>query len=175
MTAPGDVQVILSDRSTAHIIKNLYPLYLHDLSEFGGVEPNEHGVLEPTPVRSLADQAEIHDIWWKHPGTLFPFLFLVEGQPVGFELIATGKFVPAGVQFLVNEFFIARAFRRRGIGQASAVKVFNRFIGSWELHILPANVPAWEFWISAVTSYTAGRFDQGFTADGLRRLSFSNT
>ena len=31
-----DVSVVASTPETAYVIKNLYPLYLHDLSEFSG-------------------------------------------------------------------------------------------------------------------------------------------
>jgi hypothetical protein len=54
------VEVVQSVPETAHLIRNLYPLYLHDLSEFSGDLPNQHGVYEPQPsVRTLADQSDL--------------------------------------------------------------------------------------------------------------------
>ncbi|GIO31729.1 hypothetical protein J2TS6_28700 [Paenibacillus albilobatus] len=39
------VTVELTDPHTKFIINNLYPLYLHDLSEIWGWKPNKYGVL----------------------------------------------------------------------------------------------------------------------------------
>ena len=37
-----------SNPEDAFIFKNLYPLYLHDLSAFHEVKPNRYGILEPS-------------------------------------------------------------------------------------------------------------------------------
>jgi len=62
-----DVKIILSTTHDAYIIKNMYPLYLHDLSQFSGAKPNEHGVLEPDEGRTLAEQGDVQNIWWQKP------------------------------------------------------------------------------------------------------------
>lgn len=45
-----NVQIKLADTNEAHIIKNLYPLYLHDLSDHYGLTDgpalNRHGIFE---------------------------------------------------------------------------------------------------------------------------------
>jgi hypothetical protein len=54
------VEVVRCDPAWAHLIRNLYPLYLHDLSKYSGELPNAHGVYEPDPsVRTLAEQADL--------------------------------------------------------------------------------------------------------------------
>src|SRR5689334_10381852 len=101
------VEVLECDAAAAHVVRNLYPLYLHDLSEFSGDVPNRHGIFEPgSDVRSLAEQGELayQAIWWRKPGVLFPFLVLVNGGPAGFALVATGPHAPAGIQFCMQEF-----------------------------------------------------------------------
>ena len=44
MTSHG-VELRLSDEEDAYIIRNLWPLYLHDVSEFDGCRPNRHGIV----------------------------------------------------------------------------------------------------------------------------------
>ncbi|NEY98170.1 hypothetical protein [Heyndrickxia shackletonii] len=40
------IDVQLTDKKEAYIIKNLYPLYLYDLSGHYGNLPNKHGIYE---------------------------------------------------------------------------------------------------------------------------------
>jgi predicted acetyltransferase len=155
-----DVSVVASTPKTTYIIKNLYPLYLHDLSEFSGELPNEHGVIEPTPVRSLAEQSDVQNVWWTKPGVLFPFLIRVDGRPAGFCMVAAAPHVPEGVQYAIKEFFLLRPYRGRGIGRSAAVQALNDFRGKWEVQVLPANVPAHRFWLRTIGDYTSGRFRQ---------------
>ncbi|MBI1922643.1 hypothetical protein HYR99_00180, partial [Candidatus Poribacteria bacterium] len=96
-----DIKIVLSNKDTAYIIKNLYPLYLHDLSEFGDWKdqvPNAHGILEPDnpDVRTLVEQGEVFNIWWEKPDVLFPFLIRVDGKPAGFAFIATPPYSAGG-------------------------------------------------------------------------------
>lgn len=41
-----DITTVLADKENAFIIKNMYPLYLYDLSEIYGNVPNEYGIYE---------------------------------------------------------------------------------------------------------------------------------
>lgn len=46
-----EVKVVLANEENAKIIKNIYPLYLHDLSEIHGNIPNEYGIYEEEPIK----------------------------------------------------------------------------------------------------------------------------
>lgn len=41
-----EVMVVLATEENANLIKNIYPLYLHDLSGTYGNLPNEYGIFE---------------------------------------------------------------------------------------------------------------------------------
>ncbi|KKO51721.1 hypothetical protein XI25_23520 [Paenibacillus sp. DMB20] len=56
------VTINLTDHSTKFIINNLYPLYLHDLSEIWGWKPNIYGVFEDDEILSLNEQNEVFDL-----------------------------------------------------------------------------------------------------------------
>jgi len=157
------VEVVACDAAAAHIVRNLYPLYLHDLSEFSGEVPNRHGVLEPdSDVRTLAAQGELpyQTIWWRKPGVLFPFLVLADAAPAGFALVATGPHAPAGVGVCVQEFFIVRAHRGSGVAERAAADVLGRFGGRWEVSVLPRNERAKRFWRRTIARHTGGRFEE---------------
>lgn len=74
-----NIQVRLTSKEDPYIIKNLYPLFLYDLSEHYVTYPNIHGIYEPSDeFKTLADQYEVQKIWWEKPGCLYPFLVVVD-------------------------------------------------------------------------------------------------
>lgn len=169
------IEVKLTDQNEAYIIKNLYPLYLHDLSGHYGLTDgptlNRHGIYEDSDeYRTLADQYETQNIWWEKPGCLFPFLLRVNDIPMGFALIATPPYCAKGVDYFVNEFFLLRPYRGKGLGEAAAVQIFEKFKGEWELFTNPAemNITGQKFWRKTVSGYTMGHYQErvGTTFDG---------
>ncbi|NOU81844.1 hypothetical protein GC101_23560 [Paenibacillus sp. LMG 31459] len=170
-----NIEVKLTGLNEAYIIKNMYPLYLHDLSgHYGLVEghtPNRHGIFEDDDeYRTLADQYEVQNIWWEKPGILYPFLIMVNSLPAGFALIATPPHCAQGVDYFVNDFFLLQPFRGNGIAEQAAVEVFERFRGEWELFTNPArrNITGQKFWRKTVSRYTQGQYTErtGETFDG---------
>jgi predicted acetyltransferase len=149
-------------------IENLFPLYLHDLSEFSDVDVDEQG-------RFL--QEGTLDPWWEKDN-LFPFLIRVNHQIAGFALVATPPYVSKGRDYRLNEFFILRRYRQRGVGSAAATAVFDRLPGAWEVGWLPTNLPAAAFWGKAIERYTLGRCQEGrvmeSAEEGLPGLYFCN-
>jgi len=88
------INIKLAEQSEAYIIKNMYPLYLHDLSGHYGLTPghipNVHGIFEDSnDYRTLSDQYDVQNIWWEKLNCLYPFLIRVDDIPAGFALIAT--------------------------------------------------------------------------------------
>jgi len=69
-----NITVTLTDSTTKFMINNLYPLYLHDLSEIWGNLPNPYGVYEDNETQTLNEQNKVFDIWWEKPGILYPYL-----------------------------------------------------------------------------------------------------
>jgi len=90
------VSISLTDQNTKFVINNLYPLYLHDLSEVWGWRPNLYGVFETDDTLTLQDQNKVFDIWWEKPSILIPYLVTVEDIPAGFALVATPPYTPHG-------------------------------------------------------------------------------
>jgi len=53
------------------------------------------------------------------------------------------------------EFFIIRAYRRRGVGTEIAHRVWRRFPGLWEVRVMEYNHAAHQFWERAISAFTA--------------------
>ena len=111
---------------------------------------------------------------------LWPYVFVVAGRFGGFALVDKRVRI-AGDDFWMDQFFVLKKYRRRGIGTAAAATVFDRHPGRWQVGQMPENHAAQAFWRRAIGAYAAGRFTeeqlaagwwqgwvQRFTSPGLR-------
>lgn len=157
-----NVQVELCGLDQKFIINNLYPLYLHDLSEIWNRLPNKFGVFDEDDLRTLEEQKAVFDIWWEKPSILFPYLISVNSIPAGFGLVARPPYTPDQADFYLNEFFIVRSFRGKGVGEQAAQQLFNRYHGQWQLHTNPTarNTHSTAFWRKTLAHYSEGPFTE---------------
>jgi len=63
-------------------------------------------------------------------------------------------------EFSMGDFFIARPWRRRGIGAQAVRLILERFTGQWLITEHLRNSDAVKFWRRVVTAYTDGRFQE---------------
>jgi len=179
-----EIEVQLAHNHEAYIIKNMYPLYLHDLSGHYGLKtehtPNKHGIFEMgDDYKTLQDQYDVQNIWWEKPNVLYAFLIRVDGVPAGFIFVATAPHCSADTDFFVHEFFLMQPFRGVGIAEHAAKEVFQRYRGRWELFTNPSekNKVGQHFWRKTVSNYTQGNYVelQDQTHDGEKLIfRFSN-
>lgn len=174
-----EIETILANDETANIIRNIYPLYLHDLSEIHENVPNEYGIYEDEAMKTLDEQYHVQDTWFQKPGLLFPFIIFADKRPTGFALISTGKFAPKGTDYYVYEFFLLRPYRGKNIAEIAAKQIFDKFRGNWELFTNPTtlNQRGQSFWHKTINNYTSGNFEKSFgtTFDGEKLIfRFSN-
>jgi predicted acetyltransferase len=140
----------------AYILQNLYPCYLHDLSEYQDILPNQHGLFESEDITTYEKETFLK-IWWQHPGLLSPFLISVEGRPAGFVLLAKKPFSNDSDNEIV-EFFILKPYRKKGWGGQAAIQALDLFHGNWRIRVLFKNLPALAFWRSIIAKYTASKY-----------------
>jgi predicted acetyltransferase len=150
----------ISVRDTRHArgdrqwIESVYRDYLADLAPLGtGVFPAlpEFGHREPDQLAS-----------WFADSSARLLTILKDDQPVGFAMVRTGP-VPPGrgaLDYSMAEFFIARPYRRRGVGQEAVRLIFDRFSGRWHIMEYQRNPPAIAFWRRVVSAYTAGQYQE---------------
>lgn len=92
-----NVEIRLGAKDEARIIRNLWPLYQHDVSAFDGAVPNRHGVFGSDATTTLAEHVASLDPWWDDLEALFLYLIVVDGAPAGFDLIAARPRLPPGI------------------------------------------------------------------------------
>lgn len=156
------VELRLSADDEARLIKNLWPLYQHEVSEFDGAVPNRHGVFNDDEVTTLAQHVDSLDPWWKDPQSLFPYLITVDGSLAGFNLIAARSRFPKEIpaDFVVHEFFVLHAYRGSSTAEQAAIGGFDLHKGKWEVVTYPTHLRAIAFWRRVVSQYTSRRFSE---------------
>lgn len=139
---------IVEAHAMAEIVRNLIPLYIHDLSAFTDFDVEDDGTFRAPPSFAA---------YWEHADR-HPFLLRADGKIVGFALIRQLESDP--LTFDMGEFFILRRYRRIGAGRAAACALFDRFKGRWEVRELNNNLPAQSFWRRIIADYTGDDFEE---------------
>ena len=142
------------------VVRNLFALYAHDMSEFVGFDVEDDGRFA-LPV-SLAS-------YWEGPGAsqCDQFLVRADGKLAGFALVR--RIATNPVTYDMGEFFILRKYRRSGLGRHVACGLFDRFAGDWEVREIPSNTAARAFWRRIIADYTLDEFTEAqefFAAHG---------
>ena len=145
---PLNVALVRASKNDESILKNLLHLYVHDFSEFLGIRPSEEGWFS-YPALSL---------YWSDTSR-HAFLVRSGGGLVGFALVSQGSVVTSDpAVFDVDQFFVVRGVRRRGIGEAAAQELFRLFPGKWEVRVAGFNLAAQGFWLKVIEQFSGGQF-----------------
>jgi len=155
-------------RTDRRWIESVYRDYLNDLAPLGtGIFPilGEIGHREPDQLAS-----------WFADSSAQILTILHSNQPVGFAMVRLGQPLATRtlIDFTMAEFFIARDWRRRGVGQEAVRLIFDRFSGRWHIMEYLRNPGAVSFWRRVVNSYTEGRYQEQ-TRDGEVHQSFTSS
>jgi predicted acetyltransferase len=146
--------IIPATKRHRRVLRALFELYAHDFSPMTGADMDAHGAFtdDDFPMR-----------WWQTRGDAFhPFLLTLQGVWAGFAFVGEGSYIRPGEDrhWLMEEFFILRKYRRRGLGEWFATQLFDRFPGVWEVGEIRENVDAQAFWRKVIGRYTGGRFEE---------------
>lgn len=132
------IEVLPASSDQQSIVANLLQLYAHDFSEFHNLELGADGRFEYKQL----------PLYWSDPAR-HPFLIKVDGQLAGFVFVKREEGM-----WDVAEFFVARAYRRLGIGMKAAHEVWKRFPGRWQVRVMQLNGAGVGFWQRAITAFT---------------------
>ena len=162
--AHPSVEVLSATPEQQPIVANLLELYAHDFSEFDNVELGADGRFGYNRL----------PLYWIDPNR-HPFLIRMDGNLAGFALVKKGSEVTGNQNVWdMVEFFVARGFRRRGVGTRIAHQLWRQFPGTWEVRVRHSNVSAYPFWARAIAQFTGSEvFPIRFEKDGDRWQLFS--
>lgn len=140
----------------AETLQNLFQLYVHDFTDFWTerrVELGEDGRFPPYPPL---------ETYWTDP-TRQALLIRADGALAGFVLLDRHSHAGRYTDHNVGEFFVARHYRREGVGRAAALAAIATRPGQWEIAVARRNVGAQAFWRGVAAAVAAGpveAFDQ---------------
>ena len=99
----------------------------------------------------------------------YPFVILSNSERCGFALVTrTIGADETRRRHRLAEFFVVRSARRRGVGKAAAMLVFNRFGGDWEVVEDEQNRSALLVWRRVLVELTGGRYREALDGGEIR-------
>lgn len=90
---------------------------------------------------------------------------LVNGRFAGFALVAPAS-VTRTEGCWMEQFFVLKKHRHRGVGAALARHTLCSHPGPWEVGQMPANLPAQAFWRRVIGQLTAGQYIECQVTEG---------
>lgn len=134
------------------VIQNMGRFYVYDMSEYLGDEKGWE-----IPNDGLYECIDFKKYW--ETKDAFPFLVYYENELAGF-VIVDKKGSESSINFNMAQFFILRKFKGKGIGKYVAQRCFDKFIGKWEVMVIPGNNGAYSFWKAIISNYTDHNFNE---------------
>lgn len=134
-------------------IQRMLELYQHDLSDIWDQDIDARG-----------EYGYALDRFWSSAGCK-AFVVGVGDHYAGFALVDRESKVGKGAWWM-DQFFVLKKFRRRGIGAILAREVLTALPGAWEVGQMANNLPAQAFWRHVVSGYTGGRYVERQLAGG---------
>lgn len=137
----------------ARTIANLFQLYIHDFTDFWEtrrVEIGEDGRFPPYPPL---------ETYFREPDRS-AFLIRADSHIAGFALLDTHSHSGEPVDHNMGEFFVARPYRREGVGRVAALSLIEERPGQWELAVARRNTGALSFWRGVADRAALGPVDE---------------
>lgn len=137
-----------------HVLENMFPYYIYDMSEYMGWAPNENGL--------FTYNSSNFDIYWEQNDHVPYFIYFGE-ELSGFVLVR--KYPANDSVYDIAQFFVLRKFKGRGVGKQSLELVVKLFPGRWQIRVLIENDGALKFWKSAVSNLVGDNYEQSKNMD----------
>ena len=126
-------KALYTDRN---ILRNLYSLYLHDLSRF-------------TATIDIGIDGFFHfddfDTFWTVEG-ISPYFIKHKEIIIGFLLLVERPFLKKEKDFGINDLFILNKYKGKGFGRQAVSELFQQRHGNYFVLELVENKPAVSFW-----------------------------
>ena len=149
MTKNVKLRVFTSDDK--QLLFHLLQLYIYDLEGSGirGIQIDyETGIYSFPSFDSLFEVS-----------SRVPIGIYLDAMPIGFALLYEP--LAPGADYDIAEFFVKRAFRRRGVGSKAVALLAGEYTGTFIVTALSENEAAVRFWQSAISKNVALSLEGG--------------
>lgn len=142
-------------RDKKEALRNLYSLYLHDLSAYtNGLQISADGRFD----------FDSFSLIWEKDGVT-PYFIMADEKLAGFVLILEAPFTTK-VDKAINDFFILNSFRGKGVAKAAVSEIFAENKGSYYISQLVNNQTAVHFWKKVYKQLELNFVEQSEVQDG---------
>jgi predicted acetyltransferase len=149
----GHVELVPLQPGQLPTLRNLMQLYLYDFSIFFC-----EGDYDDIGEDGLYDPGFRLERYVEQPGYR-AYLARLDRKLAGFVLLSERtRYRPRGR--IVDEFFVLRCYRGRGVGRRLAWLTFDTHQGYWEVAEIKNNTPAQAFWRRVIGEYTSDRYEE---------------
>lgn len=124
------------------LLWNVTQKYLYEMTGYYDDEMDASGVLH----------YGYFDEYFTDPRRM-AFFFRDNERPVGFAMIHPYSSIGGSPDYVMAEFTVFPAYRRRFIATEAAAMLFERFKGRWEVKFNEKNTAAKALWSKATASY----------------------
>jgi len=143
-----NIEIVKVEAEDKEILKNLLEKYDYEFSQWDKRDVNKLGLFG----------YDYLDYYWTEKNR-WAFIIKVDDKLAGFVMVNDYPEVDdTETDYTIAEFFVMYKYRRLGIGQYVAYKVFDMFHGKWQLKRHPKNVSSVHFWNKVVAEYTKGNY-----------------
>lgn len=146
-----DIKLTPATKKEYSTLFNLARFYAYDISEFFGDEPGWEMEDDGLYGVGIDYQKYFQD------KDAHPYFIRYKNELAGFAIVDKDSIDPSA-DFNMAQFFVSRTYKRQGVGKFSAFQCFNKFTGTWEVHVMPKNEAAYHFWKTIINEYTNGNF-----------------
>jgi len=147
------MQIELTEITTAQrpVLEQLAQLYMYDFSEHAHGDVTDEGRFPYIDFDAFFARDEKHG-----------YFIRVDGKLAGFALAYRGEAFRDAEEpvWWMDEFFVMRKYRARGVGERVATQLFDELGGTWEVGQVPTNTGAQVFWRRVIGRYTGGDFEE---------------
>lgn len=132
-----------AQETEAPILRNLYSLYLHDLSKYTtNIDIGQDGFFHYSDL----------DLFWGTEG-ISPYFIKSGNDIIGFLLLLERPFLKKENDFSINDIFILNKYRGKGFGRKVLEILFEKKRGAYYVIELVGNLPAVSFWKNVFTHF----------------------
>ncbi len=139
-------QLISATIQDYSIIQNMSPFYIYDISRHCGFNSLDWSC--PENGYECIDYKNYFT-----NANHYPFLVKVAQQFAGFVLIDKVS-INKKIDWNIGQFFIIGKFQGTGVAAQIFKQVLTKFVGWWEVAVIPENTPAVKFWRRVINEYT---------------------
>ena len=136
-----EVSLVKIDKDDRNILENLFHYYVYEMSGFLALGPNQDG--------HFGFNKSQFDIYWESESHI-PYFIYVNQELAGFVLIR--KYPSDLSSNDIDQFFVLRKFKGKGIGKKAFKLVTELISGKWQIRVLFENSSALHFWKSSVSN-----------------------